>query len=260
MGGNYWSPGWGDSFAAIVGVPGGALALPSGFDSGDRRMLVATPQGLLSYDPDTKLLSTLIANPLGGAVIAVASAGNAPQTGAFAITSSKAFSPSAPQDSATAPQGSTVWICPPRAMCKRTATFVNVVMWQVSVSPNFAVDHTLSVDSGTAFLVSHDGGGGFSTMDAPSSVTGGQMTVATNGAGGVTLWLAAQLRSQTWAIFHSDTLGQSWSAVAANRQLATEGGTVVAVSADRTIVELPQGGMLCSVNNGATWASRCPAA
>jgi DNA-directed RNA polymerase specialized sigma24 family protein len=259
-GGIYWTARWGDTFSPIAGVPAGTLAVSSGFDSGDPRLFVASTQGLLSYDTSSGIVNTLIVNPLGGAQAAVGTAWGAPQTGIFALTNSKAFSPSAPTDSATAPQGTSVWICPPGGMCHRTATIVNAVMWQLSVSRNFAVDHTLSIDSGTQFLVSRDAGRTFSAVATPAAVNGGELTVDSDGSASVVLWLVAQLRSQTWTILRSGTVGQTWSGTTSNAALASRGGALVPVSVDRTIVELPQGGLLCSVNNGASWATRCPAA
>jgi hypothetical protein len=133
-------------------------------------------------------------------------------------------------------------------------------MLQLSVSPNFAIDHSVGVSSANAIQVSQDAGRTFTPVPLPGPVSSGGITLAANGTGVAGMWFMAQLASHSWTIFRSDDRGQSWFATGSNRSLATEGGTVVAVDPDRTIVKLTQGGLLCSVNNGATWASRCPAA
>jgi RNA polymerase sigma-70 factor, ECF subfamily len=258
---DYWSAGWGSGFAPLVGVPAGTLALPAGFDSGDARMLAATDRGVFSYDTRTGVLSTLIANPLGGVKPSLATPSGSPAAGVYVLTSSKAFAPAAPQDGAAAPQGQTVWTCPPAQMCQRTANLAGLSTTKMVVSTDFVTDHVLGLYSGTTVLLSHDGGHSFTRVAMPASAPTGSLTIAGSALRDAGVWASVQLSPTRWGLFRSGVEGNGWlTADGGNRFIAMQGGRVIAVTPDRTLMLLAQGGLLCTVNNGASWATRCPAA
>jgi len=257
---DYVSPGWGQAFAPLLGVPAGKLALPAGYGSTDWRILVSTDRGVLSYDTRTHTLTTLIANAVGGVAPDLAAAPGSPDVGAFALTSSKAFSPSAPQDGAVAPQGEALWACPPSQVCRRTANLAGMATTNLVVSSGYATDHTVALYSDTSLLMSNDGGSTFTSVSLPSSAAAGVLTVAGSSLHGAGMWLSVRQR-QSWGLFRSGIGQNGWIAAdGGNRYIALQGGRVIAVTPSRTLLLLAQGGLLCSVNNGATWATRCPAA
>ena len=254
---DYWTRDGGKTYSSLQ-APAGAITLPSGFDEGDKRVILATPEGVWAYAWPSGRLTPLLVEPATATPSATAPLSSS--AGVFVMTSAQAFDPEAPVGTTPATSGLTLWTCPPGRRCTRTSTVPLTQQGWLAASPGFATDHTLVAFAIGQLVASTDSGSTFSAIGLPSSDASPRDVRLTAVPGGDEVWMTVS-RAGGWALVTRSSLSAPWrEADAGNRAIVSQPGEVVVVKAQRLLYLLAQGGLLCSVNAGVTWEARCPTA
>ncbi|HKB48265.1 MAG TPA: hypothetical protein VKC57_11250, partial [Ktedonobacterales bacterium] len=257
---NWWAASFGESFRALSG-PAGSIALPAGFDSGDPRVIVSALSGIWSVDMATQVSRPLLLDTRQGGTPALATPLGADGTGVLAVTSSQAVAPGAVGDLAAPSQARTLWECPPRSPCRARSAVPLKLDALLTISPAFAVDNTLLAYTWSGAVLSRDGGASFAPVNVPVSATRIVFFAFGEASAAATpMWMVVQ-RSNGFGLEFSPNLNGTWHEVDHGMSQITGGpGYVVALAPHRDLYLSTSAGLLCTVNDGGTWSSRCPAA
>jgi len=256
---DYWTPGFGQRFVPLLGAPAGSLTLPAGFDRGDNRIIVSTPNEVWSYSWPSASLQPLLVEP-ARSTPAVATAYGSPDTGVMVLTTTEAFDPHQPFDAVASGGGETLWACAAGQPCRRSATLPLPAGAGLVASPRFAADHAVVAYGPGRMAASSDSGTTFAEIALPSSNVPPIDVRFAPSSSGPALWVTTP-RGAGWALMRRPSLSSPWQeADGGNPAIIAEGGRIVVIEAQRLLYLLAQGGLLCSVNGGVTWEARCPAA
>jgi DNA-directed RNA polymerase specialized sigma24 family protein len=255
---NWWAPTFGAAFQPMLG-PAGAIALPAGFDTGDERAIISTTTGVWSEDLARPVLHPLLVETRPDGSAAVATPLGAVGTGVLAMTTSSAVAPGAAANVAGAP-GLTLWACPPGRACETRGAVPLQSANGLVTSRAFGADHTLAVWAHDAVMTSSDGGTTFSALAIPAGATAvGSLTLGRGTSMVVPVWLVVQ-RGSAFALDLSTNADGNWHDVSDGlTQITGAPGRVIALGPHRTLFLSSAGGLLCTSNDGATWAPRCAA-
>ncbi|HXA29590.1 MAG TPA: sigma-70 family RNA polymerase sigma factor [Candidatus Angelobacter sp.] len=257
---NWWAPSFASSFLPLPG-PAGALALPAGFDSGDQRVIVSSASGVWSDDLISQVVRPLVVDPSGSGTRAVATPLGAMGTGVFAMTSTQAVTPGTIANAVATPGGLALWACPPSGPCEERATVPIAAPATLSLSPTFERDQTIAAAARDHAELSRDGGNTFVTLDAPRGTSGiVSLALGRLRTDSVPLWMVVQ-HGNAYALEFSPTSDGSWHEVGYGMPQITGGpGRVVVLGTSSVMYLSNAGGLLCTTDDGKTWATRCPAA
>jgi len=254
---DWWAPSFDQPFQPLLG-PAGALALPAGFDSGDQRVIVSAANGVWSENLTTGLVEPLLVETPPSSSTAVATPLGA--TGVLAMTDSAAVATGAPP-TATTPTGLTLWACPLSQPCQAQGEVPMTLANGMVTSPAFATDHTLAVFGPASVMASTDGGRSFTPMSVPAATSsilmvalgfGDQATAST--------WLVVE-HGSTFSLDFATTVHGGWHDVSDGlAQITSAGGRVIPLAPHSALFLSGNGGLLCTSNDGETWAPRCSAA
>jgi hypothetical protein len=250
-----------DEVFTPLAMPSGPIALPAGYDAGDRRVVVSAAGGVWSYDMSANVTQPLVVEPRSGAASALATPLGSLQAGVLAMTSSAAVAPgdSDPPVSAD-PNTMTLWRCPPASACHAAATVPVGLGARLAAAPDYAVRPLLVAYLGSRAEVSRDGGRSFAAMGLPDGTTWVASVALAADGGATSRWLVAQ-RAQSVALEFSPSIDGAWHEVDYGlAQITATGGHVVPIGAHRVMYLSGSGGFVCTNDDGAHWEPRCPSA
>jgi hypothetical protein len=255
----WYASGFDEQFTALP-VPGGSIALPAGYDAGDKRVAVSAPSGVMSYNMATKVIEPLLVEPRSDVSPAVATPLGVLQAGVLAMSSSAAIAPGDAEIPANANGGGmTLWTCPPASPCHVSATVPVQVGATLAAAPDFADRPVLVAYQTAQAVLSTDGGRTFSTMALPDGTSGvAWIALASNGHM-TSRWLVGE-RSHSTILEFSPSLDGTWHQVDYGLpQITGKPGSVVPIGAHRALYLSGSGGFVCTDDDGGHWQSRCPA-
>lgn len=223
-------------------APPGHVALSAGFSSGDPRVFIAGQQALSTVDMPTLQAAVVMTYPgaIGQAFLATAPANDG--VAAYVAVPASRTGP-APGLYACGLAASTT--CSQRSSLSPLTDLV-----AGTASPDRGI--LLALGSGTAHE-SLDGGRTWTTLPVPAGSALGPTASLADGQLWATLSGAGDQRAQVSVL---DITTLQWrQGVQPGR---TEDGEVVALSGN-TALDLLSTGMVCTVDGGRTWATRCAA-
>lgn len=259
--GNYWTPRFGVSFDQVQHLPPGALTLPAGFDSGDRRLIASTPTGVWSGPaPGVSGTSQPLILDTAGTTPSVATPWGTPGAGVVALTSAQAVAASGATPAVSTNREDVLWTCPPAQPCSQVGDVAVPLGAQLVASPDFAADRTVVAYRVGTLDISVDAGRSFNAMALPwADAQVGQVALTASNSG-ADVW-ALLARGSRWVLMSRSAAAAPWTEVdGANSAITGSGGRLVVIDAQRLLFLPAQGGLLCTVNGGVTWEARCPSA
>jgi DNA-directed RNA polymerase specialized sigma24 family protein len=256
----WYAPTFDEPFTALA-VPGGSVALPAGYDAGDKRVVVSAPTGVVSYSMATKVIQPLVVEPRNDVAPAVATPLGALQDGVLALSSPAAIAPGDAEVPANANgSGMTLWTCPPGSACHVTAAVPIHAGSSLAAAPDFAERPALVAYEPARAVVSQDGGGSFSAMSLPDGTTTVLWVALASNGHATSRWLVAARGHDTILEF-SPSLDGMWHEVDYGLpQITAKAGRVVPIGAHHALYFSGSGGFVCTHDDGGHWQSRCPAA
>ncbi len=250
---DFVAPAFGKAFVPLP-LPPGEIRFSAGYRAGDARVFVAGATALWSLD-EAGVVAPLLAYPNANQASTIATPIGDPDI-AVLVT--------APRGTATPgtlvpTQAVTLFSCGRRTSCTPLSALPYPNPTSMIASPSYSSDHTLLFVSQNGLDASTDGGQSRHHVALPQEA--GQLSsaalVPSRGGGSLNVWSVLQLNTSALVI-HSPLSVPEWASTAINPALH-QPSMIVAIAADRLLLIAPHQGFLCTVDGGASWATRCPA-
>ena len=242
----------GATFATLAPLSGPAAISPA-FSSGDPRILLGAVPGW-EYRDDSVTTAPLQLDPRPpGHVLSFAFSPGYPKDARLLVGGA---TPS-PEDNRL--QSSTVTVCSGSQCAAPTSLPGADGLPTVVTSRAFVGTGETYAWAGDRLFRSADGGAHFKALTLPfkAAVTG--LVEDTDGVFYVALLGTDAKGKPAGGLFVTRDSGRTWIPVGQDTPLAKGAVSVASVGKNRLLASAAAGGVLCSVDAGRTWATRCPA-
>jgi DNA-directed RNA polymerase specialized sigma24 family protein len=249
---DFVAPAFGKAFVPLP-LPPGEIRFSAAYRAGDPRLFVAGATAVWSLD-DTGVVAPVLAYPNANQASTLVTPTGDADTAVLVM---------APRTTATPgtlvpTQAVTLFSCGRRTPCTAVSTLPYPNPTTMVGSPSYSSDHTLIFVSQNGLDASTDGGHSRYQVALPQEA--GQLTsaalVPSRGGGPLNVWTVLQLNTSALVV-HAPLGVPEWASTAANPALR-QPSLIVTIAPDRLVLIAPRQGFLCTVDGGASWASRCP--